>query len=256
MGAVGVKYGFMQGSWEDKVRHTRKVVELCAKYKLMVDFHDNPVPPSGDMRTWPNLVTKEFCFAQADGKRCYFPETAVSSPFINMLAGPIDYTNGWFDLNSAQSRVHVVVDIPGTVAAEVAKLIVVYSGLMVLPDSPEEYLKKEDLFDCVRKMPAQFEGFQVLDGKIGEFISVARKAGKDWFVGSLTNRDERTIEIDFNFLPKGQNYKATFYEDTNDTHFLNNKESYRIKELELNSDSKIKIRMAPGGGNAIYLKKI
>lgn len=255
-GAVGVKYGFMQGNWQEKVRHTRKVVELCAKYHLMVDFHDHPVPPSGDRRTYPNLVTKEYCHAQADAKCSYFPETAVSSPLINMIAGPIDYTDGWFDLNNAQSRVRVFKEIPGTVAAEVAKLIVVYSGWMVLPDSPEEYLKKDDLFDCIRKMPPQFDSFKVLDGKIGEYVSVVRQAGDDWFIGSLTNRDARKQTINFDFLPGGQKFKATFYEDTKDTHFLSNKESYQIREMQVDSDSSVEIQLAPGGGNAIYLTKI
>lgn len=254
-GAVGVKYGFMNGSWEDKVRHTRKVVEMCAKYHLMVDFHDSPVPPSGDRRTYPNLITKEFCHAQADAKRSYFPETAVTSPFINMIAGPLDYTNGWFDLNNAQSRTRVFQEIPGTVAAEVAKLIVTYTGWMVLPDSPEEYLKKDDLFDCIRKMPTQFDSFKVLDGKIGEYICVARSAGDNWFVGALTNRNSRNVEVNLDFLKEGK-YKATIYSDTKETHFLNNKESYEIKEVNADSNQKLNIYLAQGGGCAVHFEKI
>jgi alpha-glucosidase len=255
-GAAGVKYGFMQGSWEDKVRHTRNVVELCAKYRLMVDFHDNPVPPSGDRRTYPNLVTREYCHAQADAKRSYFPETAVTSPFVNMIAGPLDYTNGWFDLDSAQVRERVFEKIPGTVSAEVAKLIVTYSGWMVLPDSPEEYLEKEDLFDCIRKMPAQFDSFKILDGKIGEYISVVRQAGDNWFIGLLTNREPRNVSIDLKFLPKGENYLATIYSDTEDTHYLHNKESYKVKSLKVSVGDKLNFYMAPGGGGSIYLEKI
>ncbi len=255
-GAAGVKYGFMLGTWEEKVRQTRSVVELCAKYKLMVDFHDHPVPPSGDRRTYPNLVTKEYCHAQADAMRSYFPETAVTSAFINMVAGPLDYTNGWFDLNNAQSRVRVFEEIPGTVSAEVAKLIVVYSGWMVLPDSPEEYLKKDDLFDCIRKMPPQFDSYDVLDGKIGEYICVARKAGDGWFVGALTNRDSRTLDLKLDFLDKRQKYQATVYSDTKETHFLDNKESYMVNAIEVTNRDKIDLYMAPGGGCAVYIKKI
>ena len=255
-GAIGVKYGFMRGSWEDKVRHTRDVVKLCAKYKLMVNFHDNPVPPSGDRRTYPNLVTKEFGHSQADAKKSYFPEKAVTSPFVNMIAGPLDMCNGWFDLNGSHSRVKVFEEIPGTVAAEVAKLIVGYTGWMVLPDSPEEYLKKDDLFDCIRNMPAQFNNLQVIDGIIGEYISVARRAGSDWFIGSLTNRDPRIITIDLSFLPKNNKYEATFYEDAEDAHFLKNKESYSIRKQLVNSETKLSIKMGAGGGNSIYLKNI
>ena len=254
-GAVGVKYGFMTGSWEDKVKHTREVVELCAKYKLMVDFHDNPVPPSGDRRTYPNLMTKEFGHSQADAMKSYFPEKPVTSNFVNMIAGPLDMCNGWFDLNNAHSRVRVFKEIPGTVASEVAKLIVVYTGWAVLPDSPEEYLKKDDLFDCIRKMPPGFDSFRVLDGNIGEFITVARAAGDDWFIGSLTNRDAREIVIDLSFLPEGKQYEATIYGDAPETHYLKNKEAYRITKQNVDRHSKLNVWMAPGGGNAIYLKQ-
>ena len=255
-GAVGIKYGFMTGSPEEKVKQTRKVVELCAKYKLSVNFHDNPIPPSGDERTYPNLVTKEFCHAQADARRSYFPETAVNQPLINMIAGPIDVTNGWFDLNNAQTRERVFEEIPGTVVAEVAKLITNYTGWMVLPDSPEEYLKKDDLFDCIRKMPAQFDDFKVIDAKIDNYVSIARKSGNDWFLGSLTNREMRTIKIDLNFLTQGKKYEATFYEDHKDSHFLNNKESYSIRKEIVDSETKLNLHMAPGGGNAIFIRDL
>ncbi|MBL3658757.1 glycoside hydrolase family 97 protein [Fulvivirga sediminis] len=255
-GAIGVKYGFMTGSQEDKVKQTRRVVELCAKYKLMVNFHDYPIPPSGDRRTYPNLVTKEFCHAQADAMRSYFPETAVNQVLINMIAGPIDATNGWFDLNNAHSRVRVFEEIPGTVVAEVAKLITNYSGWMVLPDSPEAYRKKDDLFECVRHMPAQFDSFKVLGAELDEFVSVARKSGNNWFVGSLTNRKARSITLDLSFLPNGKNYEATIYEDAEGSHFLKNKESYRVRKELVDSESELNIHLAPGGGNAIYFKDV
>jgi len=255
-GAAGVKYGFMRGSWEEKVHHTRRVVELCAKHKLMVNFHDNPVPPSGDRRTWPNLTSKEFCHSQADAHRSYFPETVVNQVFINMVAGPIDGCNGWFDLNNNLYRVKVFEEIPGTVAAEVAKLIVLYSGMSVLPDSPEEYLKKDDLFECIRNLPGQFDSFSVLDGKLDEFVSVARKSRDDWFIGNLTNREARNLGIDLSFLPKGQAFEATIYEDADNTHFLHNKEAYNIRKQIVNSGTVLEVKMAPGGGNAIHLKQL
>ena len=255
-GAIGVKYGFMTGSPEDKVKHTREVVELCAKYKLMVNFHDGPIAPSGDRRTYPNLITKEFCHAQADARRSYFPETAVNQPLINMIAGPIDATNGWFGLNKAHSRMRVFQEIPGTVVAEVAKLITNYSGWMVLPDSPEEYKKKDDLFECVRNMPPHFDSFKVLDAKLDDFVCIARKSGTDWFIGSLTNREARTINLKLDFLPKDKKYEATFYEDAESSHFLNNKESYNIRKQVVDSTNELAIRMEPGGGHAIFLKSI
>lgn len=258
-GAVGVKYGFMRGTPKEKVLNTRHIVELCAKYKLMVDFHDNPIAPSGDRRTWPNLITREFGHSQADAKRSYFPETAVTFPFVNMIAGPLDLCDGWFGLNDAygHGRHKVFEPIPGTVAAEVAKLIVVYSGLYVLPDAPEEYLKKDDLFDWIRQMPPQFEGYKVLRGEIGRFISVARKAGDEWFVGTLTNRDRRQLKLKLDFLEPEKQYVATFYEDAPDTDYLNNKEAYQIrKDIPVYNETTIIANLAPGGGQAIWIRPV
>ncbi len=258
-GAAGVKYGFMRGSVKQNVLNTRKIVELCAKYKLTVNFHDNPIAPSGDRRTWPNLITKEFGHSQSDAKRSYFPETMVTAPFVNMIAGPLDLCNGWFALNSAygNGRHKVFEEIPGTVAAEVAKLIVVYGGIFVMPDAPEEYLKKDDLFDCIRQMPAKFDSFKVLSGEIGEYISVARGSGEEWFVGSLTNRDAREIEVRFDFLDENTDYIATLYQDADDTHFMNNKEAYKIqKNVKLKKGSTLKIKLAPGSGHSMWIRPI
>jgi len=255
-GAVGIKYGFMKGTPKQKVINTQKVVQLCAKYKMMVNFHDSPIAPSGDYRTWPNLMSKEYGHAQADAKRSYFPETAVNATLINMISGPLDLTNGYFDLNEAHKRDKVFQELPGTVVAEVAKLITVHTGWMVLPDSPEAYMAKEDLFNAIKQMPAQFNGFKVLDGEIDEYVSIARKAGENWFVGSLTNRESREINLQLDFLEEGEKYKATLYEDTSDSHFLDNKESYTISVTELTKESNLKIRMAPGGGHVIHLEKI
>ena len=258
-GASGVKYGFIRGTPKEKVANTRRIVELCAKYKLMVNFHDNPIAPSGDRRTWPNLITKEFGHSQADAKSSYWPETIVTALFVNMVAGPLDLCNGWFALESAfkSNRHKVFEEIPGTVAAEVAKLIVVYGGCFVLPDAPEEYLKKDDLFDCVRHMPAHFESYKVLDGEIGKFISVARSVGDEWFVGSLTNRESRALTINFDFLKAGKKYTATFYEDTEETHFLTNKEAYQVrKNIPVEKGAEIKVKLAPGGGHSIWIRPV
>ncbi|WP_302620685.1 glycoside hydrolase family 97 N-terminal domain-containing protein, partial [uncultured Muribaculum sp.] len=97
-GASGVKYGFMEGSPEEKNRWTQKITELCAKNRLLVDFHDGPVHPYGQMRTWPNAVTREYCHAQLDAHRVFTPSTFCTSVFVNMVAGPLDMNNGMFDL--------------------------------------------------------------------------------------------------------------------------------------------------------------
>ena len=255
-GASGVKYGFMRASGQDKVLYTRKVVELCAKYKLTVNFHDNPIPPSGDERTWPNVMTREYCHSQADAKYSYYPETVVSSSFINLMAGPVDMCNGWYAFDGAESRPKVFKFLPGTVAAENAKLIVVFSGVSVLPDAPEAYLEKPDMFEFMKCLPTSFDEYKVIDGDIERFISVARRSGENWYIGSLTTREPRTLNLLLDFLEPSAKYIANLYEDAPDSHFLDNREAYQTRQFEVDSNSTLEIKLAPGGGNAIRIERI
>lgn len=256
-GAVGVKYGFMKGSEEEKARYTMEVIKLCAKYKLMVIFHDKMTPLNGENRTWPNLMSKEMVFATADTKYIMYPETPINSILVNMIAGPIDPAYGMFNLNEAHLRDKVRTILLGTVVGELAKFISVYSGWMVLPDAPEEYMRKPELLECIKNIPPCFDEFKVLDAELDEYLVVARKSGEDWFIASLTNREARTVEVDMSFLNAKAKYDAIIYSDDKDSHFIYNKESYAVRNVNaVNSDDKIKIRMAPGGGNVIYLKRI
>jgi hypothetical protein len=252
-GAVGVKYGFMSSGGQEKVLQTRKVIELCAKYKLVVNFHDNPIPPSGDARTWPNVITREYCHSQADAKRSYFPETAVSSVFINMLSGPVDMCNGWYGFDGNEVRPKVFEFIPGTVAAETAKLLVVFSGLSVLPDAPEEYNEKKDLFDFIANLPNQFDEYKVLGGSIDSYILVGRRSGENWYLGCLTNREARSIDVTLDFLKPGVSYQAFVYEDSPETHYMDNREAYQTRKIPVSSESKLTLKLAPGGGCAIRI---
>ena len=255
-GTAGVKYGFMVGTGQQKVLQTRKVVELCAKYKMMVNFHDNPIPPSGDERTWPNVFTREYCHSQADAKYSYYPETAVSAAFINQLSGPIDMCSGWYGFEGNEVRPKVFKFIPGTVAAENAKMVVFFSGLSVLPDAPEEYMRKVDLFEFIKNLPNSFDEIKVLGGDIESYITVAKRADENWYIGSLTTREPRDITIKLDFLEKGRKYVASLFEDSRDTHFINNRESYQLRQFDVAKNSELKVWLAPGGGNAILIEAV
>ncbi|MDX1285845.1 MAG: glycoside hydrolase family 97 catalytic domain-containing protein, partial [Draconibacterium sp.] len=252
-GAAGVKYGFMTSGGQAKVLQTRKVIELCAKYKLTVNFHDNPIPPSGDERTWPNVITREYCHSQADAKYSYYPETAVSAAFINLLTGPIDMCSGWYGFEGNEVRPKVFRFIPGTVASENAKLVVFAGGLSVMPDTPEEYMEKSDMFDFIKNLPNTFDEIKVLDGHMESFITMARRAGENWYIGSLATREPQNLEIKLDFLEKGKKYKAFLYEDAKDTHFVKNREAYQIRIANVDAESVLKVWLAPGGGNAIRI---
>jgi len=252
-GVSGVKYGFMSGVGQEKVKHTRRVIELCAKYKLIVLFHDNPIPPSGDVRTWPNVMSREYGHSQADAKYSYYPETAVSAAFINLLTGALDMCNGWYGFEGSELRPKVFRFIPGTVAAENAKLVVFTAGLTVMPDTPEEYLDKSDLFAFIKHLPGHFDELKVLGGDMESYISLARRSGDSWYVGSLTTREPRHLQVKLDFLDPGKHYKAYLYEDSPETHFVNKREAYKVREEEVLAGTELNVWLAPGGGNAIRI---
>ncbi len=254
-GAAGIKYGFMKGKGQQKVLDTREIVKMCAKYHLLCDFHDGPVPPSGDRRTYPNYVTREFCHSQSDALRVFSPTGFCEQVFVNMIAGPLDMCNGMFTLkNPAQDRPKIFKNIPTTIVAETARVMITFSGLSILPDCPEAYQARADLFEFISRLPMTWDETRVLHGEIGSYISMACKHGSQWFVASATNEQERFLQIKLDFLEPGRIYSATLYEDTPDSHFQTNREAYSIRELNVKKGDTIPARMAPGGGHCIYLR--
>ncbi len=253
MGAAGVKYGFMKGEGQAKVQYTRKVVARCAAHRLMVLFHDHPVPPSGDERTWPNILGREYGHAQADAKLPLFPNTCVNQVFINGECGPLDMNHGWFDLHMAVKRDRVFDMVPSTVAAEMARMLVIFTGYNCVPDAPEAYLQKPEMFDLMRRIPGRFDSYRMLAGRMDGYASVARGAGSDWFVGTITNETARTIPVRLDFLDEGTQYTAHLYEDAEDTHYLYRRETFRTRRMQVRKGDVIRAAMAPGGGHCIYI---
>ena len=254
-GAAGIKYGFMKAKGQQKVLDTRQIVRLCAKYQLLCDFHDGPVPPSGDERTYPNYVTREFCHSQSDAMRVFSPTGFCEQVFVNMLAGPLDMCNGLFALeNPARDRPRIFKNIESTVAAETARVMITFSGLSILPDCPEAYAEKADLFEFLSQLPGTWNETRILHSAIGEYITTARRSGKTWFVASATNEQARTLPIKLDFLTPGLTYSATLYEDAPDAHFQTNREAYRVRKMQVTQDTILDARMAPGGGHSIILK--
>jgi len=253
-GAVGVKYGFMRKApGKPKVDWTRKVISLCAKYKLMCDFHDGPVPPSGDQRTWPNCLTREYCHAQSDAKRAFTPSTFTTAVFVNGLAGPLDMNNGMLDLNnSKRQRPKVFAQIPSTITAEAARTLIVFSGLTVVPDSADSYRKHPGLlaFIAAQKMP--WLESRTLAGRIGRYIVTMRRTGKTYLVGAASNEEARTLTIGLDFLGKGE-YEAAICRDAPDAHYMKNREAYRTEKRTVTAADTLKITLAPGGGCCVRL---
>jgi alpha-glucosidase len=253
-GAAGIKYGFMTGDAEEKNARTRLITELCAKFHLLCDFHDGPVHPSGQMRTWPNAVTREYCQAQLDGHKVFSPKTFVTSVFVNMLAGPIDMNNGLADLTQA-GRVDEPSPVPSTLVGEAARTLIVFSGVTVIPDIPENYNKHPELLEYYASQKMPWRESKTLSGVIGEHITMARQAADGtWLVGAATDEQPREITIPLSFLVKG-NYRALIIQDSADSDYRTHKEGYVSKKQDVNSSNTIRVRLAPGGGACIVLKK-
>ena len=255
LGASGMKYGFMGNN----PNFTRSAIEAAAKYKMVINFHDGPVPMTGIERTLPNLISREYCHAQQDSRRAYTPETFLKMVMVNALIGPLDMANGNFGINSInagdrEKGPRKKNSYISTVTSEVARTLVVYSGLITLPDAPEEYLKKGDLFEFLKRMPATWDDTQVLDANITNYISIARRSGDTWFVGSVNDQSERTLEVALDFLDADKAYIATLYQDTPDAHGLKNPEVYEIKTKTVKHGDVIKAKMAIGGGHAMIIE--
>jgi len=255
-GAAGIKYGFMRGSLVDKNAWTRKITALCAENHLLCNYHDGPVHPYGQMRTYPNAVTREYCQAQLDAHRVFNPSTFVTSVFVNMIAGPIDMNNGMFDLRQGNTtRVDEKKPVPSTVVSEAARTLIVFSGATIIPDIPEFYKKYPALlrFISAQKMP--WLESKTLAGEIGEYIVMARKASDStWLVGVATNEKARELTIPMRFLGSGS-FEATIVEDGENAHYLTNREVLKVEHRVLKSSESVSVKLAPGGGACLLLKK-
>lgn len=254
-GAAGVKYGFMRGSQEEKNHRTRMITELCAQNHLLVDYHDGPVHPYGQMRTWPNAVTREYNFAQLDAHRVFEPKTFVTSVFVNMVAGPLDMNNGMFDLRQGPTtRVDNNQECPSTVVSEAARTLITFSGATILPDIPEYYKKYPELLDFISSQKMPWKESRTLQGVIGEYIVMMRQTEEAYLVGAATNESGRTINLPLDFLPEG-NYLAEVVEDGDNGHYLNNRETYKASKKEVTSKDTITLTLAPGGGACLKIAK-
>lgn len=256
-GAAGIKYGFMKGTPAEKNAWTRKITELCAQNHLLCDFHDGPVHPYGQMRTFPNAVTREFCHAQLDAHRVFVPSTFVTSVFVNMVAGPIDMNNGMFDLRQGKTtRVDENQPVPSTLVSEAARTLIVFSGATIIPDIPEYYKKYPDLlrFIAAQKMP--WHESKTLGGEIGKYIIMARQASDNtWLVGAATNEDSRELDIPLSFLNSGK-FEVILIQDGDNAHYLTNREVMNVQKQILKSKDKVHVKLAPGGGACLIIKPI
>ena len=241
------------------VRHYQKVVDEAAKHRIMLDVHE-PIKPTGLQRTYPNLMTGEGARGQEyeawspDGGNP--PDHTTILPFTRLLAGPMDFTPGLFDLLYPEHRPKNRVN--STLAKQLALYVVIYSPLQMVPDLPENYELYPDAFQFIRDVPTDWHETRVLHGKIGDYITIVRKErdGDDWYLGSVTDDKSRTLEARLSFLDPGRKYVAMIYRDGDDADWKTEPSKYMIEKREVDSNSTMQIALAAGGGQAIRFSPV
>jgi alpha-glucosidase len=244
------------------VRHYRKVFETAAKYHIMMDVHE-PVHDTGERRTYPNMMSREGARGQEynawSGEGGNPPEHETILFFTRMLAGPMDFTPGVFDIlierGTGRPRRADEPRIRTTLAKQLALYIVLYSPLQMAADLPENY-EKQPAFQFIRDVAVDWEESRVLQGRIGDYVLVARKErnGPDWFIGAITDEEGRTFDVPLSFLAKGRSYVAEIYADGPGANWLTNPLPVAISRRTVTAGSRLRLVLAPGGGQAIRIR--
>ncbi len=249
-GVAGVKIDFMNRDDQWMVDFYRRMAKTAADHHLMVDFH-GAYKPDGLSRTWPNVITREAVMGLEYLKWSArtTPDHDVMLPFTRMLAGPMDYAPGGFDnVTRAEFQPRNVKPmVMGTRAHQLALYVVFDSPLMMVADYPEAYKGQKD-FEFIKEVPSSWDETHVVNGKVGEFVTLARKKGGEWYLGGITNWDSREVNIPLEFLGAGE-YIAEIYSDAPDAAI--NPKHTTIEQRRVTASTLLKVNLAPGGGVAI-----
>jgi hypothetical protein len=235
-GIKGVKFGFVELGSQRWTTWLEEAIQKAAAHHLMLDIHDE-WRPTGEQRTWPNLLSAEGIRGNEE-----FPDATHNTvlPFTRYIAGPADYTICYYDHRIKTTHAH-----------QLALAAVYYSPLLTLfwYDKPSAYHNEPEV-EFFEKIPTSWDDTKVLDGQPGEFVTVARRRGEDWFLGTITNDSARSTKISFDFLPAGKKYTATIYLDdpavATATHV-------RREQRKVDSSTVMTVNLLPSGGEAIWL---
>ncbi|MCB9300467.1 MAG: glycoside hydrolase family 97 protein [Lewinellaceae bacterium] len=244
---------YHHGQW--MVNHYQKVLETAARFEVAVDAHE-PIKDTGIRRTWPNFISREGLRGQefnawsADGGNP--PEHLPIIAFTRMLAGPIDFTPGIFNIKLDPYKPNNQVNT--TLAQQLALYVVIYSPVQMAADLPEFY-EGNPAMQFIRDVGVDWETSKVLNGEVGDFVTIARQErGADkWFLGSITDENARTLPVKLDFLSAGKKYTATLYADGPTAHWNDNPINFTIQKFLVDSSTEMELRLAPGGGAAISL---
>ena len=250
-GIVGIKFGFVSVGSYRWTTWLHDAVAKCAKYNIMVDIHDE-YRPTGFSRTYPNLLSQEGVRGNEE-----FPDANVNTslPFTRFLCGPADYTFCYFTRKEFKPTLKEERTLKNTSAHQLAATVVFYSPLQFLYwyDTPSDVLDVPELafFD---QLPTVWDDTKILSGNIGESIAVARRSGKKWFVGCMTNNEKRTIDFSFDFLDPSKKYQATIYSDGGEK--VKTPTHVKIEKMKVSATSKLKLELLARGGCSMIVEEI
>jgi alpha-glucosidase len=254
MGVKGFKIDFMDRDDQPMVSSLYAIAKKAAEYKLLIDYH-GMFKPTGLQRTYPNVVNFEGVKGLENNKWTPgddVPEYDVMIPFIRMLAGPMDYTPGAMR-NSTKPYFRPLHSMPmsqGTRCHQLAMYVLFEAPLQMLADNPTAYMKEPECTNFIAAVPTVFDETVALDGKVGEYAAIARKKDNTWYVGAMSNWEERDISIDFSFLGAG-NFKAEIFKDGINAD--RDATDYKKETLSISAKDKISFHLAPGGGLALRI---
>lgn len=238
------------------VRHHLDVVKRAAKLHIAINTHE-PVKDTGLRRTWPNWVSREGARGQefnAWGNPTNPPEHMTILPFTRMLAGPMDFTPGIFDI--ARQGKELTRRVQSTLATQLAEYVVIYSPIQMAADLPENYEARPDAFGFIRDVPGDWEQSKTLQSVIGDYVVVARQQrGKgDWYLGAIGDEEARDIAQPLAFLAPGKRYEAQIYADGPGADYRTNPEALMIEKRIVTRTDTLSLKLAPGGGAAIRFR--
>jgi len=246
------------------VQHYRRVIEAAARNGIMLDAHE-PMHDTGERRTWPNMMSREGARGQEynawSGDGGNPPEHETILFFTRLLAGPMDFTPGIFDLlierGSGGPRRPDEPRVRTTLAKQLALYVTIYSPLQMAADLPENYAG-QPAFQFIRDVAVDWDTTRVLDGRIGDYVVVARRerGGQSWFVGAITDEEGRTLDVPLSFLTPGRRYVAEIYADGPKANWLDNPLPVTITRRPVTSATRLRMLLAPGGGQAVRIRPV
>lgn len=257
MGIKGFKVDFLDRDDQTAVEMVYRIAEMTARYKLTLDLH-GIYKPTGINRTYPHIINFESVFGMEEVKwtdiKNNMPLYDVTFPYIRMMAGPVDYTPGAMR-NATKADWRAMYYTPasmGTRCHQLAAYIVHDSPFTMLCDAPTNYLNEQECVDFMASLPVETDSTFIASGELGKYIVTVRKKDVNWYIGGMTNWDERDVQLDFSFLPEGMSYTAVLFKDGVNAN--KQAEDYRKETIRINKDSRLTLHLASGGGFAMKLE--